>query len=475
MGLSKDYDAIVVGSGPNGLAAAVNLARVGRKVLVLEADATPGGGMRTRELTLPGYHHDVCSAVHPLGVASPFFHTLSLAKHGLNWIHPPLCLAHPLDDGTAAILSRSLDETAQSLGPDAEAYQSLMRPFMENIDNLLHGVLGPLRIPRHPLLMARVGLTAMQSAVGFARRHFVGDAARAIFGGMAAHAMLPLEAPLTATFGLTLGVLGHTDGWPIAAGGSERIADALVSLFCSLGGEIATGHRVDNLNQLPSSNAVIFDLTPKQVLAIAGDRFSSGYRRQLRNYRYGPGAFKIDLALDGPIPWKAPVCASAGTVHLGGTLEEIAFAEREVTHGRHPDRPFVLVAQQSLFDPSRAPGGKHTVWAYCHVPNGSTFDMSDRIEAQIERFAPGFRERILASHVMAPIDLHAYDANYVGGDVNGGRQDVRQLFTRPAMRINPYTTPDPTLFIGSASTPPGGGVHGMGGYFASQTVIRRGL
>ncbi|MGA7673021.1 MAG: NAD(P)/FAD-dependent oxidoreductase, partial [Nitrolancea sp.] len=256
---------------------------------------------------------------------------------------------------------------------------------------------------------------------------------------------------------------------------SERIADALVSLFCSLGGEIATGHRVDNLNQLPSSNAVIFDLTPKQVLAIAGDRFASGYRRQLERYRYGPGAFKIDLALDGPIPWKAPACVSAGTVHLGGTLEEIAFAERVVAHGRHPNRPFVLVAQQSLFDPSRAPRGKHTVWAYCHVPNGSTVDMTERIEAQIERFAPGFRDRILARHVMAPIDLHAYDANYVGGDVNGGRQDVRQLFTRPAMRINPYTTPDPTLFIGSASTPPGGGVHGMGGYFASQTVIRRGM
>ncbi len=475
MSSSKDYDAVVVGSGPNGLAAAINLARTGRQVLVLEAAPTPGGGMRTLELTLPGFHHDVCSAIHPLGIASPFFRSLPLQEHGLNWIHPPLCLAHPFDDGSAAVLSRSLDETAQSLGPDAAAYRNLMRPFVDDIDNLIDGTLGPLRLPRHPLLMARVGLSAAQSAVGFARRHFSGEAARAIFAGMAAHAMLPLESPLTATFGLTLGVLGHTPGWPIPTGGSQSIADALVSVFRSLGGEIETGHRVDSLDGLPSSNAVIFDLTPRQVLAIAGNRFPASYRRQLEHYRYGLGAFKIDLALDGPIPWTAAACRSAGTVHLGGTLDEIAFSEREVARGRHPERPFVLVAQQSLFDSTRAPAGKQTVWAYCHVPNGSTVDMTERIEAQFERFAPGFRERILARNVMAPSDLHAYDANYVGGDVNGGRQGVRQLFTRPAVRINPYTTPDPRLFIGSASTPPGGGVHGMGGYFASQTVMRRGL
>ncbi len=475
MSSSKDYHAVVVGSGPNGLAAAINLARTGRKVLVLEAASTPGGGMRTAELTLPGFRHDVCSAIHPLGVASPFFRSLPLQQHGLSWIHPPLCLAHPFDDGTAAILARSLDETAQSLGPDGDGYRNLMRPLVEDVDNLLDGVLGPLRLPRHPLLMAGVGLTAAQSAVGFSRRHFAGEPARAIFGGMAAHAMLPLESPLTATFGLTLAVLAHTAGWPIPTGGSQRIADALVSILRSLGGDIETGRRVENLAHLPSNNAVIFDLTPRQILEIARDRFSLGYRRQLGHYRYGLGAFKIDLALDGPIPWRASACSSAGTVHLGGTLDEIASAEREVAHGRHPERPFVLLAQQSLFDSSRAPAGKQTVWAYCHVPNGSTVDMAERIEAQIERFAPGFRERILARHVMAPSDLHAYDANYVGGDVNGGRQGLRQLFTRPAVRINPYTTPDPRLFIGSASTPPGGGVHGMGGYFASQTVIRRGL
>ncbi len=475
MSSSNDYDAVIVGSGPNGLAAAINLARSGRNVLVLEAAPTPGGGTRTSELTLPGFHHDICSAIHPLGVASPFFRSLPLQKHGLNWIHPPLCLAHPFDDGSAAILSRSLDETARSLGPDVDAYRNLMRPFVEDVENVLHVLLGPLRFPRHPLLMARVGLTAVQSAVAFAKRHFSGEMARAIFGGISAHSMLPLESPLTATFGLTLGILGHTVGWPIPEGGSERIADALVSILSSLGGDVQTDHRVDGLSDLPSSNSVIFDLTPHQVMTIAGDRFSSSYRRQLKNYRYGPGAFKIDLALDGPIPWTAEACGSAGTVHLGGTLDEIAYAEREVAQGRHPERPFVLVAQQSLFDSTRAPEGKHTVWAYCHVPNGSTIDMTDRIEAQIERFAPGFRDRILARHVLAPADLHRYDANYVGGDINGGRQDLRQLFSRPAVRINPYTTPDPRLFIGSASTPPGGGVHGMGGYFASQTVMRRGL
>ena len=470
---TRDYDAVVVGSGPNGLAAAVNLARAGRSVMVLEAASTPGGGTRTAELTLPGFKHDVCSAIHPLGIGSPFFRTLSLEQHGLRWIQPPLALAHPFDDGTAAVLTRSLEATASSLGSDADAYQALMRPLLADAENLLRGALGPMRLPRHPLLMARLGLVAGQSAAGFAKRHFQGERARAIFGGMAAHSMLPLESPPTATFGIMLALLAHAAGWPIAAGGSQRIADALTSLLRSLGGEITTDCPVSSLDDLPSTDAVIFDLTPRQILAIAGDRFPSTYRRQLEHFRYGPGVFKLDLALDGPIPWRAEACHSAGTVHLGGTLAEIAFAEREVARGRHPDRPFVLLAQQSLFDPSRAPAGKHTVWAYCHVPNGSAVDMTERIEAQIERFAPGFRDRILARHVMSPKALQAYNANYVGGDINGGLQGLRQFFSRPAVRINPYMTPDSRLFIGSSSTPPGGGVHGMCGYYAAQTVLRR--
>jgi phytoene dehydrogenase-like protein len=470
---TRDYDTVVVGSGPNGLAAAVNLARAGRSVLVVGAAPTPGGGTRTAELTLPGFEHDVCSAIHPLGIGSPFFRSLPLEQHGLHWIQPPLALAHPFDDGTAAALDRSLEATASSLGPDADAYRALMQPFLDEADNLLQGALGPLRVPRHPLIMARLGLAAGQSAVGFARRHFQGERARAIFGGMSAHSMLPLESPPTATFGIMLALLAHAVGWPIAAGGSQQIADALGSLLCSLGGEITTSCPVASLDDLPSSDAVIFDLTPRQILAIAGGRFPAAYRRQLEHFRYGPGVFKLDLALDGPVPWRAEACRSAGTVHLGGTLDEIAFAEREVARGKHPERPFVLVAQQSLFDPSRAPAGKHTLWAYCHVPNGSTIDMTERIEAQIERFAPGFRDRVLARHVMSPKSLQEYNANYVGGDINGGLQDLRQLFMRPAVRINPYTTPDSRLFIGSSSTPPGGGVHGMCGYYASQTVLRR--
>ena len=468
-----DYDAAVIGSGPNGLSAAVNLARSGRSVVVLEAAATPGGGTRTAELTLPGFHHDVCSAIHPLGAASPFFRSLPLEEHGLHWIHPPVVLAHPFDDGSAAILDRSVETTARTLGPDADAYRDVMRPYLGNAENLFHDALGPLKLPRHPLLMARFGLTAAQSAIGFAKRHFEGERARGMFCGMAAHAMLSLDTPPTAAYGVMLGLLAHAVGWPIASGGSQRIADALVSMIQAHGGGIVTNHPIRSVDEVPDAAAIIFDLTPRQIIAIAGERFPLAYRRQLRHFRYGPGAFKLDFALDGPIPWRAEECLQAGTVHLGGTMDEVALAEREVALGRNPEKPFVLVAQQSLFDPSRAPGGKHTVWAYCHVPNGSTVDMTERIEAQIERFAPGFRERVLARHVMGPKWLQDYNENYVGGDINGGLLSLRQLFTRPAVRLNPYTTPDPSLFIGSASTPPGGGVHGMAGYYASQMVIRR--
>ncbi len=467
------YDAVVIGAGPNGLAAAITLAHAKRSVLVLEAAPTIGGGMRTAELTLPGFRHDVCSAVHPLALASPFFRTLPLAAHGLRWVQPDAPLAHPLDDGTAVVLERSVEATAAGLGPDGPAYYDLMAPLVSRAKWLLDGLLGPLRVPRHPLLLARFGRQALRPAASLARAHFSGGRARALFGGMAAHAILPLEQSPTAAFGLVLGVAGHAVGWPVAVGGSQAIADALASYLRSLGSEIQTGVRVGSIADVPAASAVLCDLTPRGLLMVAGDRLPPSYRRRLESYRYGPGVFKIDLALDGPIPWTAGACRRAGTVHLGGTLDEIAAAERTVAEGGHPERPFVLLAQQSLFDPTRAPAGRQTVWAYCHVPNGSAVDMTARIEAQIERFAPGFRERILRRHVMGPMALEADNPNYVGGDINGGAQDLRQLFTRPVARPSPYTTPDPRLYLCSSSTPPGGGVHGLGGWFAAKAALKR--
>jgi phytoene dehydrogenase-like protein len=470
------YDAVVVGAGPNGLAAAITLARAGRSVLVIEAKETVGGGSRSAELTLPGYVHDVCSAIHPLGVGSPFFRALPLEEHGLEWIHPQVPLAHPLDDGEAAVLHRSVQATAETLGRDADAYRRLMLPLAQDCETILDAILGPLRplrILRHPLALARFGLGAIQPARAFAERRFKGREARALFAGMAAHSMLALEQPPSAASGLMLGLLGHAVGWPVARGGSQKIADAMSSYLRSLGGEITTDRPVASLDGLPQARAVLFDVTPRQLLRIAGDRLPEGYKRQLRRYRYGPGVFKVDLALDGPIPWKARGCVGAGTVHVGGTLREIAAAERAVTRGRHPERPFVLVAQQSLFDTTRAPQGKHTVWAYCHVPNGSKVDMTECIEAQIERFAPGFRDRIIGRSVMSPAQMELYNPNYVGGDINGGVQDLLQLFTRPAPRPSPYTTPSRGIYICSSSTPPGGGVHGMCGYFAALAALRR--
>jgi phytoene dehydrogenase-like protein len=448
------YDAIVVGSGPNGLAAAITIARAGRSVLVLEAKETVGGGVRSAELTLPGFLHDVCSAIHPLGVASPFFRTVPLAKQGLEWIHPAAPLAHPLDDGSAVIVERSVTATAQGLGPDAAAYRKLMSPLVADRERLMRDLLGPLRAPRHPLVLARFGLRAIRPAYGLAKGLFQGARARALFAGMAAHSILPLEKPGSAAFGLVLGLLAHAVGWPLARGGSQQIAAGLACYLQSLGGEIVTGHTVASIDDLLPARAVLFDVTPRQLLRIAGQRFSARYRRQLARYRYGPGVFKVDLALDGPIPWKAEVCQRAATVHVGGTLEEIAASERAVWQGAHPEKPFVLLAQHTLFDPTRAPAGKHTVWAYCHVPSGSTWDMTEPIEAQVERFAPGFHP------------------NYVGGDINGGVQDLRQHFARPAPRRVPYATPDKGIYICSSSTPPGGGVHGMCGYFAAQAALR---
>jgi phytoene dehydrogenase-like protein len=468
----RAHDAIVVGAGPNGLAAAIAMAQAGRSVLVLEAAATVGGGTRSAELTLPGFRHDVCSAIHPLALGSPFLRRLPLAAHGLELVQPEIPLAHPLADGSSVALHRSVDETARGLGADGDAYRELIEPIVRDWEVLVDQFVGPLRIPRHPLSTARFGLSALRSASGLARARFRGAQAQALLAGNAAHSFRPLEATATASFGLVLLMLGHAVGWPAAVGGSQAIADAMASLLRSLGGEIETDRTVRSLDELSDARAVLFDLTPRQVLAIAGEALPLRYRRALARFRYGPGAFKVDYALDGPVPWRAPDCRRAGTVHLGGTLAEIAASEADVAAGRHPQRPYVLVAQQSLFDETRAPAGAHTLWAYCHVPNGSTVDMTAAIEDQIERAAPGFRELVRARHVAGPAALEAHDANYVGGDINGGAADLRQLFARPALRLDPYATPNPRLFLCSASTPPGGGVHGMCGAYAARSALR---
>ena len=463
-------DAVVVGTGPNGLAAAITLARAGRSVLVVEAARTVGGGVRTAELTLPGFRHDVCSAIHPMAKASPFFGELPLAEHGLELVDPPAPLAHPLDDGTAVMLERSVEETAGGLGPDADAYRKLMGPLVDRSDRLVPFLQGRSPIPRHPLVAARFGLVGLRSAVALAKR-FQGVRARALFAGSAAHSIQDLHRVPTAAAGLVLGLFAHTHGWPLVLGGSQRLADALAGHLRSLGGEIETERHVDSIDELPSSQLKLLDVTPRQVLRIAGHRLPARYARALRRYRHGPGVFKVDWALDAPVPWAAPDCGRAATVHLGGTLEEIADSEETIWRGEAPERPFVLAAQQSLFDATRAPEGKHTLWAYCHVPNSSSVDMTERIEAQVERFAPGFRDRILERSVMSPAGLERYNENYVGGDISGGVQDLWQLYTRPAIRLNPYSTPVEGLYICSSSTPPGGGVHGLCGYFAARSAL----
>src|SRR5262245_30284728 len=462
-------DAIVIGSGPNGLAAAIEIARAGRKVLVLEAEPTIGGGVRSAELTLPGFVHDICSAVHPLAIASPLFRTLPLDAHGLNWILPPLMLAHPLDDAPAAVVDKSVGQTAERMGPDGDSYRRLFSPIIDAWPTLEASVLGPPRIPAHPFAVARFGLHALQSAERLARRTFATPAVRALFAGIAAHGMLPLDERPTAAFGLVLGAMAHIAGWVLPRGGAQSLTNALAAYLRSLGGDIMSGQRVTSIDELPPARAVLCDLSPRPLLRIAGHRFPDWYRRKLERYRYGCGVFKVDWALDAPLPWRADGCSRAGTVHVGGTLEEIARCERDAWSGRLPDHPFALLAQPSLFDPTRAPADRHTAWAYCHVPHGSTEDMLPRIEQQIERFAPGFRDRVLARSILRPADLERHNANLVGGDIGSGVNDLRQLFFRPT-RLT-YSTPVRGLYICSAATPPGVGVHGMCGYHAAQRAL----
>ncbi len=464
-------DVVVVGAGPNGLAAAITCAEAGRSVLVLEGADTVGGGARSAALTLPGFVHDVCSAIHPLAAVSPFFTSADLGRHGLELLHPEVALVHPLDGGRAGVLHRSLAETVAGLGPDGRAWDRHIGWATRSWPNLAPAVLAPvLRVPRHPLTLAGFGLRGLPPAT-IAARAFSTDEARGLFAGAAAHSFLPLSSPLTSTVGIMLLASGHVAGWPTARGGSQAIADALASRLKELGGQVETGRPVTTLADLPDSRAVLFDLTPRQVLRICGDALPAGYRTRLGAFRYGPGVFKIDYALSEPVPWTNPDARRAGSLHLGGSLAQVAESEADVAAGRHPPRPFVLVAQQSLFDDSRAPAGQHTLWAYCHVPARSTLDMTDAIEGQLERFAPGFRDVVLARHTADSSWYEAYNPNVIGGDISGGSNAGLRLVMRPRPGLHPYRTPNPRLFLCSASTPPGGGVHGMCGFHAAQAAL----
>ncbi len=472
MSSRESYDAVVVGSGPNGLAAAITLQQQGLQVLLLEAKDTIGGGMRTAELTLPGFRHDICSAVHPMGAASPFLRSLPLAEFGLEYIHPEVLAAHPFDDGTAGVLHRSLDATAAGLGTDAKAYQALFEPLVKKWPRIETHILGPmLKIPANPFSLAAFGLKSLQSGKRIGARFHTKEA-RGLWAGIVAHSMIPLEDLTSSAIGFVLTIAGHRIGWPIPKGGSQSIANALAGYFQSLGGTICTDAEVRTLSNLPDARAVLFDVSPKQLMSICGDRLSSLYQWQLKRHKYGMGVFKMDWALSEAVPFTSEAARKAGTVHLGGTFEEVADGERQVWRGKHPNKPFVLFAQQSIFDDSRAPSGKHTGWAYCHVPNGSTKDMTNAITDQVERFAPGFRDTILAKHAFNTTEMEAYNPNYIGGDINGGVVNIVQLFNRPALRFSPYRTSARGIYICSASTPPGGGVHGMGGYYAASQALK---
>lgn len=471
---NTEYDAVVVGAGPNGLAGAITLARAGRKVLLLEAAPIIGGGMRSAELTRPGFVHDVCSTVQALGVASPAFRDLDLESHGVEWCTPEIAIAHPLDAGRAALLRRDIGATAAAFAPDdAQRYEQLMRPFVAHETNLVATFLSPFQIPPAPIQAAAFGRHAIRSARGLARARFTGDEPRALIAGSAAHAIQPLGNIGTAGYGLFLNLLAHANGWPVAKGGSQQLANALGAIFVGLGGEIEVNRTVADLSSLPPAPITLLDITPRQFLTIAGDRVAGHARRALAKFRYGPGVFKIDWALNEPIPWTNPDVMLAGTVHVGGTLEEITESEAEVASGHHPDRPFTLLVQPTVMDPSRAPNGKHVAWAYCHVPNGSTRDRTEAIEQHVERFAPGFRDVILDRHVMNTAAMEEHNANYVGGDINGGAGDLRQLFTRPVISLHPWATPIDGVYLCSSSTPPGGGVHGMGGLHAARLALAR--
>ena len=466
-------DAIVVGSGPNGLAAAITLARAGIQVRVLEANSTIGGGARSGELTLPDFVHDLCSAIHPLARGSPFFRILPLNGFGLKWIQPPIALAHPLDDGGAVCLRQSMEETADSLGEDGSGYRRLMQPLARNWQELAAEFLQPmLHLPRHPFALARFGFNALAPASTLAKLRFRTPAARALFAGIAAHSFLPLTAPASAAFGLVLGAAGHAVGWPLPQGGAQAISNALTGYLQSLGGEIETNCRVETLAQLPPARATLFDTSCWQFATIAKGKLPASYLRRLTNFPHAPGVFKIDYALSAPVPWRAQECRLAGTLHLGGTLEEITQSEQTIARGRIPERPFVLVAQQSLFDSKRAPEGKQTLWAYCHVPHASAHDMTEAIETQIERFAPGFRDCVLARHSRTAANYAATNSNMIGGDINGGANDLWHLFARPVISPVPYRTPIAGVYLCSSSTPPGGGVHGMCGYHAARAALR---